>query len=117
MDENIIGVFIPIIAIIGGVGMAIFSIYTKNKERLAMIEKGLNPYEGKPQKGATAPVVKALAYAGIGLGLLVGYIAKPYLAAPDSKGTIIVIGFALLFGGLGYFICLTMFKNDDKPTS
>jgi len=117
MDENIIGVFIPIIAIIGGVGMAIFSIYTKNKERLAMIEKGLNPYEGKPQKGATAPVVKALAYAGIGLGLLVGYIAKPYLAAPDSKGTIIVIGFALLFGGLGYFIGLTMFKNDDKPTS
>ncbi len=43
MNEEIIGVFIPIIAIIGGVGMAIFSIYTKNKERLAMIGKRLKP--------------------------------------------------------------------------
>jgi hypothetical protein len=117
MDENIIGVFIPIIAILGGVGIAILSIYSKNKERLAMIEKGLNPYEGKLQKGATPPVVKALAYAGIGLGLLIGYFAKPYLGQPDSEDTIIVIGFALLFGGLGYFIGLTMVKNDNKPTS
>lgn len=117
MNEEIIGVFIPIIAIIGGVAMAIFTIYSNNKERLAMIEKGMNPYEGKPLKSTTAPIVKALAYAGIGLGLLVGYIAKPYLAAPDSKGTVIVIGFALLFGGLGYFAGLTMAKNDNKPTS
>ncbi|MBP6515913.1 MAG: hypothetical protein KA242_02615 [Chitinophagales bacterium] len=117
MDQNIIEVFIPIIAIIGGVGIAILSIYAKNKERLAMIEKGLNPNEGKPQKGSTPPVVKALAYAGIGLGLLVGYFAKPYLGQPDSDGTIIIIGFALLFGALGYFAGLMMVKNDDKPAS
>lgn len=117
MDQNTIGVFIPIIAIIGGVGMAIFSIYTKNKERLAMIEKGINPYEGKLQKGTTAPVVKALAYAGIGLGLLVGYIAKPYLAAPGSKGNVILIGCALLFGGIGYLLGLTMAKKDETSNS
>ena len=55
MDVAVIGVFIPIVAIIGGIIMIIFLRKYENDERMNMIEKGMNPGEITKTKNTMAP--------------------------------------------------------------
>jgi hypothetical protein len=75
MDEvAILGVMIPIIAIIGFVITVVYLRRFENDERMAMIDKGLDPTLFARRPRITSGALRAsLLLIGAGIGLLLGY--------------------------------------------
>jgi hypothetical protein len=73
MEVEIIGVMIPIILSIGTFITIIYIRKFQNMERMAIIDKGLDPGIFK-KESSTAPTLRSsLLLIGAGLGLLLGY--------------------------------------------
>ncbi|MGK7391997.1 MAG: DUF6249 domain-containing protein [Candidatus Cyclobacteriaceae bacterium M2_1C_046] len=110
---EIIGVFIPIIAIIGVVIMIIYLRRYENQERMAMIDKGLSPDDFKKSKEQGFGTLKfALLLMGIGLGFLMGNILGSYT---DMRDNIAYFSMLFLFGGIGLIIAYVIQrKQTDK---
>jgi hypothetical protein len=105
-------VFLWMILLSLGICMTIFGIrYMRNKENMAMIEKGLNPGI-KPEKPRPAPFRNlkwGLLLVGAGLGLFAAYLMDNTLLYrighdhDDMNGANVSIYFAMIAigGGLG----------------
>lgn len=109
-------IFISLFIVIFGIAYLHFS--TRNKERLALIEKGADAsifVKGKAEK--TAPVWKvlilnlALLLMGIGLGIIIAGILNYNLGI---QGDIAYPGSIFLMSGLALFVGFTMTKKLDK---
>lgn len=108
-----------IIGIIFGSIFSVFYLYfsTRNKERLALIEKGVDASIFMRGRQRTAPIWKvlilnfALLLMGIGLGIIIGGIIKENL---NVDAEIAMPGTIFLFAGLGLFLGFNMTKNLDK---
>jgi Ca2+/Na+ antiporter len=75
MDVAVIGTLIPIVGIIAGVVMLIYLRRFQNQERMAMIEKGLDPSLFVSKSRDTSGALRAsLLFIGAGIGLLLGYV-------------------------------------------
>lgn len=104
-------VLIPIIAIIGGLTMIIFLRYYENIERMAMIEKGLNPLENQRRRRISPDNTLrfGLLLVGAGIGLLIGSIIG------DSFGDGFRIAMVMIFGGAGLLLSyLIQMRNEKK---
>jgi hypothetical protein len=105
--SEILGILTGMLAVLlifGGLPTLIILIYyfnrkAKNKERMALIEKGLDPSIYMKED---SPFHKVLLWGmllgGIGLGSLIGYVLS--ITTPLQEQFIIPIS-AILFGGLG----------------
>jgi polyferredoxin len=103
---------------------AIFGVFylylsTRNKERLALIEKGADAsifMRGRSQKAA--PIWKvlilnlALLLMGIGLGTLIAMILENTLVNVDEEP--IYVGTIFLTAGLGLFVGFNLTKKLDQ---
>ena len=58
LDPGILGVMIPIVAIVGGLTIPILAVWTKHKERISMIEQGLDPDERTRQHEERMAMIK-----------------------------------------------------------
>ena len=113
-------IVIPIVAIttlfgvIPGIAAYVIISYYKarNKERMLMIEKGINPleFEGAVNKNnKKSTLTQGLLMAGVGLGFLTGYLLSHVMGEQDLIAQM-VINFALVFafGGtalmLGHYL-------------
>lgn len=105
--ENVLGPITGLMAIIlifGGIPTAIVLIYyfsrkAKNKERLALIEKGIDASIFMKEETSFHNVLMwGMLICGIGLGSLLGYILSVFTPLREE---IIMPTAALLFGGLG----------------
>jgi F0F1-type ATP synthase assembly protein I len=99
MEVEILGVMIPIIAIIGGFTMIVYLRKFENLERMAMIDKGVDPqfFNIRKQRNTSFPLRASLLLIGAGIGLLLGYFL-------DRSFDMEEVGyFAMLFiaGGIG----------------
>lgn len=108
-----------IIPIIFGAIFGVFYLYfsTRNKERLALIEKGADASIFMKGKAHTAPIWKvlilnlALLLMGIGLGTFTASILENYTTLdPDALYPSIIFFMA----GIGLFIGFKMTKDLDK---
>lgn len=97
MDVAVIGVFIPIVAIIGGIIMIIFLRKYENEERMNMIEKGMNPGEIKKSRNTSGPLRFSLLLMGVGVGLLMGYLLEANTRMDEAA----YFSMIFLFGGIG----------------
>ncbi len=119
MEPEKIAIFIPIIAILSGVSMIIFMRHYENSERMAMIDKGMNPYQDRPRKRNNPSVTLrfALLAIGCGIGILLGNSLS--ISAHVSEEAAI-FSMLLIFGGLGllasYLVELRMSKKDLTAT-
>lgn len=99
MEVAVIGVFIPIIAIISAIVMIIYLRKYENDERMAMIEKGVDPalFNLKKQRSTSLPLRFSLLLIGVGLGLFIGYFLDVHFGMEE------VAYFSMLFicGGIG----------------
>ncbi len=97
MDVAVIGVFIPIVAIIAISILVIYLRKYENEERMNMIEKGMNPADMKVIRNTSFPLRFALLAIGVGVGLLVGY------ALDSSTNMQETAYFSMIFicGGIG----------------
>lgn len=108
-----------IVFIIFGSIFAIAYLYfsTRNKERLALIEKGADAGIFVRGKQHTAPIWKvfilniALLFMGIGIGVFIASLLDHYTSL-DSDAVYPATIF--LLAGIGLFIGFTMTKNLDK---
>ena len=99
MQPDILGIFMVIISIIGGYIMIVYLRKFTNEERIAMIEKGVDPqfFNVKKAFNTSLPLRASLLMIGGGVGLLLGHFLD---RAYDMEE---VAYFSMLFicGGIG----------------
>lgn len=112
------GAELIIIPVIFGTFFGIFYLYfsTRNKERLALIEKGADASIFIKGKRLTAPIWKvlilniALLLMGIGVGVFIASFLDIYTTLGDA----VYPGTIFLMAGIALFIGFNMTKNLDK---
>lgn len=97
MDVAIIGVMIPIIGIIGAIFIVIYLRKFQNIERMAIIDKGLDPALFKVERSVAGTLRAALLLIGAGVGLLLGY----WLDETFNMQEVAYFSMLFIFGGLG----------------
>ena len=117
MNQQELGVLIPILVPISMFAMVFGIVYLSSRERMAMIERGMNPREHRAQ-AAPAPfkyLKWALLLIGAGLGLfLANLLDHTVMASMNNKGENPAIYFSLIaiFGGIGLFISYLIEKRE-----
>lgn len=110
-------ILIPISMFLALFGVIYLYLSTRNKERLALIEKGADATIFMKGKGHTAPIWKvlilnlALLLMGIGIGIFIASILHYNLGVEED---VAFPGTIFLMSGLGLFAGFTMTKNLDK---
>ncbi|MEO6348139.1 MAG: DUF6249 domain-containing protein [Aquaticitalea sp.] len=108
-----------IIPIIFGAIFGVFYLYfsTRNKERLALIEKGADASIFVRGRTHTAPIWKvfilnlALLSMGVGFGIFIASILESLTTLEEGP---LYTGTIFLMAGIGLFIGFNMTKNLDK---
>ena len=117
MEESI---WIPIIGMITTFGttfgLVFYYLHTRNKQRLAMLEKGVDPknFCSKPTSNKYASLKWSLLLIGVAIGLFFASVIDKTTDLEEGAQFAMV----LLFGGLGlltyYFIVRKNDENGDK---
>lgn len=110
MDVAVIGVFIPIVAIIGIVIAVIYLRRYENEERMSMIEKGMSPADVKKSRNTSLPLRFSLLMIGVGTGLFVGY----FLDANTRMEEVAYFSMLFIFGGLGLGLAYIIEEKKNK---
>ncbi len=98
MDVAVLGVMIPIIAIIGVVYMVSYLRKYENIERMAMIEKGVDPaLFAKKSRNTSTALRASLLLIGAGTGLLLGSILDNVFHLEE----VAYFSMVLIWGGIG----------------
>jgi hypothetical protein len=112
---NAAAIAIPIVAIVGGLTMIIFLRYFDNVERMAMISKGLNPFENQKRRRIspdnTLRIGLLLVGAGIGL-----FLASSLEQAWPGYGDGIHVSLVMIFGGAGLLTSYIIQMRNEKKS-
>lgn len=111
-DVAILGIMLPIVSVVSIVIMVVYLRRYENKERMAMIEKGVNPEIFRRQGGGTSGTLRfSLLLMGVGLGFLVGY----FLDRTFDMREVGYFSMLFIFGGIG--LGLAYFIEESKLKS
>ena len=100
---------IPIVAIVfsfsTGFGIIYVALTTRNKERMALIEKGADATIFNQDKSAKSSLKRGMLFVGVAIGFMVGYALDTYT---DMEEPLPYFAMIFLFGGLAliafYFV-------------
>ena len=113
------GVMIPIVAIVGGLSLALALAYMRNKERMEMISRGMDvsQFDMKFNMGRRrrSPLRSGLVAFGAGVGLLSAYLLCNTVIVDKNPGedhTVIYFGFVATFIGLGLILSYMLEKKE-----
>ncbi|MBB3054466.1 DUF6249 domain-containing protein [Mucilaginibacter gotjawali] len=115
-----LGVMAGIIVPLALFAMIFGIVYLAKRERLAMIERGMDPRRYKPQSAPFQTLKWGLLLIGAGTGLFLAYVLDHTLFSKISDmedGGNVAIYFALIaiFGGSGLFLSYRIEKKEaDK---
>lgn len=103
---------IPIIISLGAFAMVFGIRSLKNREKIAMIEKGMNPNENRERPAPYISLKFGLLLLGSGLGLFTAYLIDTF--ALQGKNGSEAIYFALIGvgGGIGLIISFLIEKKE-----
>ncbi len=107
-------VLVPIAIFAAIFGIVFVTITARNRERMAMIEKGLDPKDflNVNRTGSPYGILKwALLLVGIGFGLFIGSLLETYTEITEEAA---YFASALFFGGLGLTIAFIITKKRDS---
>jgi len=115
------GIMAGIVISLGFFAMIFGIIYLRKREKMAMIERGMDPRRYKPQSAPFQNLKWGLLLIGAGTGLFLAYLLahtvfKNVGTDYDNDGNVAVY-FALIaiFGGLGLFLSYRIEKKEaDK---
>jgi hypothetical protein len=108
-------VLVPIVAIIFTFGtmfgLVFYYLHTRNKQRLAMLEKGVDPKTFYPKP--TANKYASLKWSLLLIGVAIGLFFASLIEKSSDLGEGAQFAMVLLFGGLGLLTYFFIIK--DKP--
>lgn len=121
--SDIIDLVIPLLSILmvfGVPGLLIFwAMYTKHKERMRLIEKGLSPEELKDYFSKEVKIrtpYRGLKWAIILLSLGAGIIIANVLYDRFNLSDGFTFGFVMLFLGAGFLAYYLIIRNKEKQS-
>lgn len=88
--------------------------YMSNKEKMAMIERGMDPGIQKPRQIAPSPFLSlkfGLLLIGFGLGLIIAMFSALRITMSEESAIALYFGCISLFGGLGLVISYAIEKK------
>lgn len=96
-------------------GIVYVAVTAKNRERLAMIEKDMNPFEHrkqrKPRPTNNYVLLKwSLLIIGLGFGVFIGSLFDNYTTLPAEA---CYFGAILFFGGIGLLVAYMISKKNE----
>lgn len=98
------------LAVFGSIFGIVFVVITaRNRERLSMIEKGINPLEYRSKSNNGGLLKWALLIVGLGLGFFVGSVIENYTTIQEEPA---YFGSVLFFGGLGLLVAYLMERKN-----
>lgn len=115
MNVAALGVMVPIVATIGAFVMVVYLRRFTNQERIAMIERGVDPqiFVNTKRSRNAAPALRAsLLLIGVGLGLLIGY----FLDRNFDMRWVGYFSMLFIFGGIGLGLAYLVEENKNKKT-
>src|SRR5438477_6575263 len=118
MDTANLGILCGIIISLGFFAMIFGIVYLYKRERMAMIERGMDPRRYKPQSAPYQNLKWGLLLIGAGLGLFLATILdKTAFAASMDDNEAIYFSLIAIFGGLGLFLSYRIEKKEvaEKP--
>ena len=102
---------VPIVLFSTGFAMIFGIRYLISKERMAMIERGINPKEGQSAPKPFLSLKIGLLLVGLGLGLLVALCTVIFTHLRNDESVAVYFGFILIFGGIGLIISYLIEKK------
>ncbi|HCM78051.1 MAG TPA: hypothetical protein DIS90_16830 [Cytophagales bacterium] len=101
---------IPIIGLVGAFIMVVYLRKFQNMERMAIIDKGLDPTLFKMERSTSGALRAALLLMGAGLGLLMGY----WLDSSFDMQEVAYFSMIFIFGGLGLGLSYLIEESKNK---
>ena len=113
MDTGNLGIMAGIIISLGFFGMIFGIIYLYKRERMAMIERGMDPRRYKPQSAPYQTLKWGLLLIGAGTGLFLAYLMdRTIFKSMEDDNVAIYFALIAIFGGLGLFLSYRMEKKE-----
>lgn len=107
---------IPIVLFISAATMLFGIFYLRNKENMALIERGINPRETFRKFGSLAYLKYALLMIGGGIGLLIAYLIDVNMTrtgfGTDPDHPALYFSFMPIFAGIGLVISYNIEKKE-----
>ncbi len=116
MNTQNLGVMMIIIVSLGFFAMIFGIVYLYKRERMAMIERGMDPRKYKQKAIPYATLKWGLLLIGAGLGLfLANILDRTVFSRTEDDNVAIYFGLIAVFGGLGLFTSFLVEKKEvDK---
>jgi O-antigen/teichoic acid export membrane protein len=118
MDTGNLGIMAGIIISLGFFAMLFGAFYLYRRERMAMIERGMNPRIDLPKPHTN--LRWGLLLIGAGLGLFLAYLLdRTVFTRSEDENVALYFALIAIFGGLGLFASYVMdmkylSKREDK---
>jgi hypothetical protein len=116
IPKELIAILVPL-----GFFVMVFGIfYLSKREKLAMIERGMDPRRYKPQSAPYQNLKWGLLLIGAGLGLFLSFLLdRTAFASTTDHNEAIYFSLIAIFGGAGLFLSYRIEKNEviDKSTT
>lgn len=104
-------ILVPIGAFALTFGIIYIIVAARNRERMSMIEKGVDPKDFLSKPNAYNILKWALFFVGIGFGVFIGSLLDSYTVLQHEAAYFAPI---LLFGGLGLLIAFLITKKAES---
>ena len=114
--KELIAIMVPL----GFFAMIFGIVYLQKREKMAMIERGMDPRRFKPQSAPYQNLKWGLLLIGAGLGLFLAFVLdRTVFVASQDDNEAIYFSLIAIFGGLGLFTSYRIEKKEilDKETS
>ena len=108
------GILIPILVPLAFFLTVFGIIYLYKRERMAMIERGMDPRSYKPQSAPYQNLKWGLLLIGAGLGLFLAYLMDITLLRNTSDSEAVYFSLIAIFGGLGLLLSYNVEKKENE---
>ena len=118
LDTPEFGMMTGIIISIGLFAMIFGIVYLTKRERLSMIERGMDPRRYKQRSAPYQNLKWGLLLIGAGVGLFLAYLLdRTVFSRTEDDNAAIYFALIAIFGGLGLFTSFRIEKKEvhDKP--